>query len=336
MILYIGNRMTKHGMNPSSVETLGGMLKQIYPMKLISDKKNPWIRAFDIIFELVRNASRIRFVLLDMYSTSGFYYSLMVAFLCKIFFIPYIPILHGGNLPQRYYASKTLVSFILRSAKVVVAPSEYLYRFFSEQHFKRLLLIPNSLDTSLYIFKPRLLIKPKFLWVRSFHSIYNPQLAVRVFAQVKEKFPAASMAMVGAEQDGSLAECKLLALEKNVADSITFTGRLPKMEWIKLSVDYDIFLNTTNFDNMPVSVLEGMALGLPIVSTNVGGLPYLLKDDEDALLVEANDEQRMVEKIETLLLQEGLGLRLSRAARSKVEGFDWKIIKHQWHSILSQ
>jgi L-malate glycosyltransferase len=336
MILYIGNKMSIHGMNPSSVETLGYMLKQTYSIRLISEKKNPWVRAIHIVFELIRNVTRIRLVLLDMYSSSGFYYSLMVAFLCKIFFIPYVPILHGGNLPQRYYTNRKLVSFILRFAKVIVAPSGYLFHFFSQEKFERLLLIPNCLELNLYDFKPRVRITPKFLWVRSFHKIYNPLLAIRVFLHIKSKFPEASMTMVGAEQDGSMAESKLLAIEKGIADSITFTGRLPKTEWIKLSVDFDIFLNTTNFDNMPVSVLEGMALGLPIVSTNVGGLPYLLEDGEDALLVEANDEQRMVEKIETLLLQEGLGLRLSKAARNKVEGFDWKIIKHQWHSILSQ
>jgi len=336
MILYVGNKMSRHGMNPTGVETLGSLLKDDYSVELISDKKNPLVRALDIVSVLTRNPFKFSVVLIDMYSTSGFYYSLLTAVLCRVFRLPYVPILRGGNLPQRYLKNKYLVTLILKYAKTIVAPSEYLYHFFKANHFKRLILIPNNIQLENYVFTPRAKLKPKFLWVRSFHAIYNPQLAIRVFAHIKNKFPEASMVMIGADQDGSLAQCRLLATEKNLSDSITFTGRLQKLDWIKLAVDFDIFLNTTNFDNMPVSVLEGMALGLPIISTNVGGLPYLLQDGEDALLVEANDEQAIVTKIEMLIAQDGLGLKLSKAARSKVEGFDWKVIKDKWRSILGQ
>ena len=60
---------------------------------------------------------------------------------------------------------------------------------------------------------------------------------------------------------------------------------MKKSSWINLSKDCDIFINTTNYDNMPISVIEAMALGLPIVSTNAGGLKYFHDDGEDALLV---------------------------------------------------
>lgn len=336
MILYIGNKMSKHGMNPTGVETLGTLLQMDYPVKLISDRKNPILRSFHIVTSVTKNFLRLRMVLVDMYSTNGFYYSLLVAFICRIIRVPYIPILRGGNLPQRFLKDRLLMTFILRYAQTIVAPSSYLYNFFCDKRFLQLVLIPNNIQIDSYVFKPRTIIKPRFLWVRSFHSIYNPQLAVRVFQRIKQQFPDASMTMVGAEQDGSLEACRQLSAQLNVTDSIIFTGKLSKAEWITLSEEHDIFFNTTNFDNMPVSVMEAMALGLPIISTNVGGIPYLLQDGEDSLLVEANDEQAMVSKVNMLLSADGLGLRLSKAARKKAEGFDWNIIKEKWNSILSQ
>ena len=84
----------------------------------------------------------------------------------------------------------------------------------------------------------------------------------------------ATLAMIGPDVDGSLTKVKDLARKKNL--DVNFTGKLSKPEWINYSKDFNVFINTTNFDNTPVSVIEAMALGLPVVSTNVGGMPFLI------------------------------------------------------------
>jgi len=115
---------------------------------------------------------------------------------------------------------------------------------------------------------------------------------------------------------------------------VTFTGGLNKEEWIALSADYDIFINTTNFDNLPVSIVEAMALGFPIISTNVGGLPYLIEDGVDGLLVNKNDDKMMHEKIEQLLNNPDLSISLSNNARKKAETYAWSSVKTQWDDII--
>src|SRR5690606_41312383 len=87
--------------------------------------------------------------------------------------------------------------------------------------------------------------------------------------------------------DGSLSAAKKYAKKHDLR--VNFTGKLKKKEWIKLSAAYDIFINTSDIDNTPVSVIEAMALGLPVVSTNVGGIPYLIEEGKTGLLVAAKD-----------------------------------------------
>ena len=138
--------------------------------------------------------------------------------------------------------------------------------------------------------------------------------------------------MVGPDKDGSMEQTKLYAQENQV--KVTFTGRLSKSEWKTLSEDYNIFINTTNFDNTPVSVIEAMCLGLPIVSTNVGGIPFLLSDNDNAFLVEKEDTNAMVQAIENLIKDPELYHRLTTNAYNLVKSFDWTTVKEQWKEIL--
>jgi glycosyltransferase involved in cell wall biosynthesis len=110
---------------------------------------------------------------------------------------------------------------------------------------------------------------------------------------------------------------------------------LERPEWTRLSGDYDIFINTTDFDNHPVSVIEAMALGLPLVSTNVGGLPYLIENGRDGILVPPQDADAFVKAIEDLLQNPAKASRLAHEARRKVEAFDWALLKTEWLRLLS-
>ena len=123
-------------------------------------------------------------------------------------------------------------------------------------------------------------------------------------------------------------------MAKKMRLDLVFTGKLSKSKWVKLSEQYDIFLNTTHYDNTPISVIEAIALGLPVISTNVGGIPYLLKDRETALLVDDNDVDGMVASIRELISDEDLKDKLVMNALNLVQQFDWDIVKNKWLKIL--
>ncbi len=177
-------------------------------------------------------------------------------------------------------------------------------------------------------------LRPKLLWVRSFAEIYNPMMALKVLEKLRTDFPNATLCMVGPEKDGSLQKCMDYAKSKNL--NVKFTGKLSKPAWRDLSVAYDIFINTTNFDNTPVSVMEAMALGLPIVTTNVGGIPFLMTHNEEGVLVPENDVVEMATAVKKLISEERTGVFLTENARKKAETFDWEIVKHDWDKLLNQ
>jgi len=141
--------------------------------------------------------------------------------------------------------------------------------------------------------------------------------------------------MLGPDKgDGSLETALRTARELNVAGKVSALGAIPKSSVPTALNDGDIFLNTTNIDNTPISVLEAMACGLCVVSTNVGGIPYLLDHNHDALLVAPDDPVSMAAAVRRILTEPGLAERLSRNARLKVEQFDWPIIISKWESLL--
>jgi len=332
-VLYIGNHLSQQRSNISAIGILGPQLEQAgYHLTYASSKAHKLARLLDMLGTCFRHRKRVDLVLLDTYSTQNFYYALLVSQLCRVLGLPYVPILHGGNLPLRLQQNPNLCRAIFKPAFTLVSPSLYLKDSFESYRYENIQYIPNSLDLKQYPFHEKDFQEVKLLWVRSFSTIYHPQLAVRVLKALQDEGVSASLCMVGPDSDGSMEVVKQLAKELQV--SVRFTGKLPKKEWLALAQDYNIFINTTNYDNMPVSVIEAMALGLPVVSTNVGGLPYLIEDKKDGVLVPPKDVAAFVLAIKDLIANPETTKRMAREARQKVEGFDWELVKGLWMDVL--
>src|SRR5690606_41946312 len=273
-LLYIGNHLSQQRSNISAIGIVGPKLEQEgYQVSYASSKPNKLARLLDMLWTCLSHRKKVDVVLIDTYSTQNFYYALLVSQLCRGLALPYIPILHGGNLPSRLKTNPLWSQMLFKPAFALVSPSVYLKEAFEASGYKKLQYIPNSLELEQYEFQEKEYSEVTLLWVRAFASIYNPELAVHVLKALQVQGINASLWMVGPHTDGSMERVKSLAT--NFGVSVTITGELPKKDWIALAKDYNIFINTTNYDNMPVSVIEAMALGLPVVSTNVGGLPYL-------------------------------------------------------------
>ena len=333
-LLYIGNQLSKHGYNKTSIETLGVFLEvEGYHVIFTSSKKNQWFRMLDMVRVTLLKARKVDYILIDTYSTSSFWYAVVCSQIARVFKVKYVPILRGGDLPNRLKNNPKLCQMVFANAYQNVAPSGYLKQAFENAGFTNVIHIPNSIEIDKYELKTRDELTPKLLWVRAFASIYNPEMAVKVLKQLQEKHPSASLTMVGPDKDGSLQTTKAFA--ESIGVAVNFTGQLAKEDWWQLASEHDIFINTTHFDNTPISVMEAMALGLPVVSTNVGGIPYLLTDKENALLVSDNDDKAMTVAILDLLNDKVKANQLAKNARTFIEQMDWQVVKKEWKQILS-
>jgi glycosyltransferase involved in cell wall biosynthesis len=270
----------------------------------------------------------------DVYSGPAFYWAAAVCGLLRALGKPYVLTLHGGNLPAFSSRRHWLVHKLLGSADAVTSPSSYLsaeMRAFRHD----IQVLPNAISLSQYPFVARDASDQRLVWIRAFHHIYEPQLAVRVVAELTARFPKLSLTMVGPDKgDGSLQSTQALARQLGVEDKIRFVGKVPKDEiavWINSA---DIFLNTSTIDNSPVTVIEAMACGACVVTTEVGGIPYLCNHRVDAMLSPVSDVKAMASNISQLLSQPKLAQTLSRNSRSRVELMDWAAILPRWTSLL--
>jgi glycosyltransferase involved in cell wall biosynthesis len=333
-ILYIGNSLTKKTGYYSSMDLLSSKIELLedYQLKVSSTKSNYIFRLLDMIWAVVIFQGKT--VLIDVFSTKAFYYTLFCSLFARLKGIEYVCVLRGGGLPKLLNKSPYLTRLVFRNAKYLIAPSNYLKVAFEKEGYSAK-LIPNIVEIENYQFRESIdLEAPKLLYVRAFDKIYNPLMALKVLEGLIPEYPRASLTMVGPDKDGTMEKVRSYADSKGLSKYIEITGVLSKPEWHRKSLNSNVFINTTHVDNTPVSVIEAMALGIPVVSTNVGGIPYLLDDGVDSILVGDDEHTQMIDAIKDLLsdLTKTEDLRIK--ARRKVERFSWEYIKEDWLSIL--
>ena len=301
-----------------------------------SHKPGRMMRLLDMLGTVWRRRHEYSVAHVDVFSGSAFLWAEAVGRALHQINKPYILTLRGGNLPDFARRHSARVRHLFSAAAAVTAPSRYLLEEM-KPYRDDLILLPNPLDLSAYVFKERAQPEPRLVWLRAFHETYNPSLAPKVMASLTTDFPDICLVMVGRDKgDGSLQRMRQVAGALGVMHRITLPGGVQKEKVSEWMNEGDIFLNTTNFDNTPVSVLEAMACGLCVVSTNVGGIPYLLEHEEDALLVPPDNAQAMGEAVRRLLCEPALAKKISRNARRKAERFDWSLALPQWEELLAR
>ncbi len=335
-ILLVGNFLSTKNANRTTVEELADHLQAAGYVILRTSSVQPRLaRLLDMLWTAFSQRDYYTFAYVEVYSGLAFVWAEVICLLLKSLKKPFVLALHGGNLPVFSRQHPDRVKRLLQLAQTITAPSRYLQEKMAD-YCENISLIPNPLELHHYPFRLRATPQPILVWLRAFHQIYNPKLAIEVINKLKKTFPDIHLMMIGPDKgDGSLLGTQLLIESYSLKDQITIIPGILKTQVPEALAKADIFLNTTNVDNTPVSVTEAMACGLCVVSTSVGGLPYLLNDNQDALLTPAGEPDAMAEAIHRLFIEPGLAERLSRNARQKAEELDWQSILPQWRKLLS-
>lgn len=250
--------------------------------------------------------------------------------------VPVVVNYRGGEAERFLERSGGLVGRTMRAASVLAVPSGFLAQVFARWQLPSR-IVPNIIDTERFHPGDRPASEPRLLVARGLEAIYDIPTALRAFALVHRAFPQARLSIAGSgpERDRLIA----LAARLGIAAAVEFCGRLDRERMAELYRSGSLLLNPARVDNMPNSVLEAMASGLPVVSTNAGGVPYIVRDGVTALLVPCGDHDAMARAIERLLREPAFAGRLREAALAEVQRYTWPRVRDEWaaayRSVLS-
>lgn len=327
------------GRSPGQVTTQGEMLSDLlagagYSVISVSNSLNRYVRFVDILTALIRHRNDVDILMLQVFSGPSFVVEDAASWLAKQLGHRIIMTLHGGAMPEFMTRFPKWVKRVLKRADAIITPSEYLAQAIIPYGF-RAEVISNVIDLPAYPYRHRQALEPRLFWMRSFHEIYNPEMALRVLTRVRSVVPEANLTMAGSDK-GLEADTRKLAERLGLNGSVRFCGFLDMNRKLQEGAMAEIYINTNHIDNMPVGVVEACAMGLPVVATSVGGLPYLLKDGETGLLVPDNDDQAMAASIIRLLEDRGLASRLSANGRLLAERCSWETVRSQWEDLFKR
>ena len=282
---------------------------------------------------LWRSVAKVQVV--HVMANSGWSWHLFTAPAVWVAWLRRVPVVvnyRGGEAASFLARSAWFVRPCIRRCARLVVPSGFLETVFSA-HGMPAQVVPNIIDTQRFApLPPGTPRAPRQLLVaRNLEALYGNDVALRAFVQVHQRHTDARLLIAGSGPQE--AELKALARTLGVADAVRFTGLLDRDEMAQLLRTSTVSINPTRVDNMPNSVLEAMASGVPVVSTHVGGVPYIVKDGETALLVPPDDPAALATAVLRLLDDPAEAARLAAAALQQVQRYTWAQVAPLWADV---
>jgi L-malate glycosyltransferase len=312
-------------------------VNQPYPFVWIG--KLPGIRAgFRLIDYIVRlNRELKQTDIVHILANSGWSWYLFAApaiMMAKRAGKPIILNYRGGYARDFFSQSWSKVNRSLNHVHKIIVPSLFLKEVFAEFE-KQADIVPNVLDIDVFNTDSRNNnADPHVIVTRNLESIYDVETTIRAFNEIRMTYPLATMSVAGTGPE--LDNLKLLVEELQLKDKVKFVGRLNACQMAALYKSADLMLNASVVDNTPNSLIESLACGTPVVSTNVGGIPKLVTHQHDALLVEPKDYLAMAEQGLSILTQKSLQQTLKSNGLATVAQFHWKNVWQKLSVIYNQ
>jgi L-malate glycosyltransferase len=241
---------------------------------------------------------------------------------------------HSGEAPDHLRRS-AIARRVLTRVESNIVPSSFLAAVFRDFGITAA-VIPNVVDLDQFPFRARNPLRPRLVSTRNFDALYNVACTIRAFRIVQDRRPDASLVLVGGGPQEAML--RRLAADLNLRN-VSFAGRESPEAIARCYAANDIYIQSPNIDNMPVSVMEAFASGLPVVSTDAGGVPAILTHGEHGLLASLDDHRMLAAHVLRLLDDAPYAQRLVRAAYTRCQAWVWPAVRDQWlaayRSVLS-
>ncbi len=329
-VLFIGTFLSRKKGTKGPSEIVSGKLNELgYKTYISSSFENKFLRIIDIFCSIIFSGKKI--IQVDVFSGPSFSIARYSVFVAKISGKKVILNLHGGMLPEYFQTNKKVCTKVFKKVDRIYSPSKYLQSFFSNSGFI-INYLPNSIDMSRFPFKPTSNTY-KILWVRAFTKIYQPYLAIDILEIVKKVHPKTTLTMIGPDL-GLRTEIENYIESKKLSDSVEILGAIDNNILYNYFHEHSVYINTTQYESFGVAVLESISCGLPVVSTNVGEIPFLWKNEKDILIDSSNSAKGMSDCVIKLFDDEKKRTEIIKNAKIKSELFSWGNIKPLWEDII--
>lgn len=259
----------------------------------------------------------------------GFMTVVMCHFVARLLRKKMVVVYHGAAAQDFFDRYRWLRRFLTAHQPIVV-PSGFLQVAFAT-YGVACTVIPNAVDLTRFPFRARTGLAPRILSTRNLAPVYNIRGAIDALAIVQREHPDATLTIVGA---GQLREELETHVVRQGISGVTFLGRVDNEKIPAILAEHDVFINASLQDNLPGSVLEAFACGLPVVSTNVGGIPYLVQDRVTGLLVPPDDAEAMAAGITWMLAHPAEALAMARRAKHSLAEYDAESVKARWRATF--
>ncbi|MBX7172022.1 MAG: glycosyltransferase family 4 protein [Pyrinomonadaceae bacterium] len=259
-------------------------------------------------------------------TTSYLISTLPPLFIAKLFRKKTILNYHTGEAEEHLKNWKLTAKPTMKWFDKIVVPSKFLVDVFAKYGLHAEAIF-NFVDTEKFKFRERKKLEPIFLSNRNFEPYYNVSCVIRAFAEIQKQFPEAKLLIAGFGSEEK--KLKDLAAELKL-ENVDFLGKIPNEEMPQIYDSADSYLNASLVDNMPLSLIEAFSAGVPVISSNAGGIPYLIEHEKNGLLVKMNDCQALAVESIKLLNDSVLAKNIIGQAKLESEKYEWQKVKKDW------
>ena len=295
-------------------------------------------RLIPYLWQLWRTAGKVR--LFHVMANSGWSWHLFAAPAIWIGWFRGVRVIvnyRGGEAEEFFSRSFRWIRPSLNKVTLIIVPSGFLADVFKRRDVATR-IVPNIVNLERFTAGERHRHSsgdagPKLLVTRNLEPIYDIDTALRVLQQVRKSFPEASITICGSGPERGRLVALAQALE--IESAVVFTGRVDNEQIAALYQSADVMVNPSLADNMPNSVLEALASGVPVVSTEVGGVPYLVQHEKTALLVPVSDVDAMAKAVIRVLETPELAARLAAAGLAEIQQYTWPNVEGKLQAVYT-
>lgn len=318
-------------------------------MIAVNRAHHPWIeplkglrallRLFPYLGHLWRACGKVD--LIHIMANSGWSWHLFAAPAIWIAHLRKVPVIvnyRGGEAGSFFEKTISWIKPSLNRVSTIIVPSGFLAAVFKDHGFGAQ-IVPNIIDLSRFFAAPdrscpNSSATPRLLVARNLELIYDNATAIQAFRIVHAALPLARLTIAGSGPE--LAALQELTRKLHLESAVRFTGRIDTLDMPQLYRDTDIVLNPTLADNMPNSVLEALASGVPVISTDVGGIPFLVQHERTALLVPVQNPAAMAAAVFSLLENPALVAQLRKAGVESVSQYTWSHVRQRLLAVYAE